>query len=183
MFHLLEEVGAKPFIIIFKAWSIDNIYHMKAMLKEWHLWELYTTSRSLPRHTCSHPNTSRHHQVCELTRPQESNEPRIEPFTIRILCVHHQNNSIGNIEQMNTIKNICNNLNISRTITQIAPPTPHSLEVNECKTWNNLTYPTPSTYLHNIIPQIPNYDTETPLKFPSKYCFYTDGSFNPPQKK
>ena len=83
---------------------------------------------------------------------------------------------------MNTIRNICNNLNISRTITQIVPPTPQNLEVNKCKTWNTLTYPTPSTYLHDTIPQIPNYDNETPLKLPSKYCFYTDESFNSPQK-
>ena len=83
---------------------------------------------------------------------------------------------------MNTIRDICNNLNITRTITQIAPPTPQNIEVNKCKIWNSLAYPTPNTYLYNTIPQIPNYENDTPLKFPPKYCFYTDGSFNPPKK-
>ena len=118
----------------------------------------------------------------EPTKPPELNEPRIEPLAIRILCVHHQNNNIGTIEQMDTIKNICNNLNITRTITQIAPPTPQNIEVNKSKTWNALTYSSPNTHYHNTIPPIPNYENETPLKFSPQYCFYTDGSFNPPKK-
>ena len=115
----------------------------------------------------------------EPTKPPEFTEPRIEPLAIRILCVHHQNNSISTI---NTIKNICNNINISHTITQIAPPTPQNIAVNKNKTWNALTYSILNTHPHNTIPPIPNYRNKTPLKLSHQYCFYTDGSFNPPKK-
>ena len=84
----------------------------------------------------------------EATKPQEFNKPRIEPLTIRIHCVHHQNNSIGTTKQINSR----NNLNIARTITQIAPPTLQNIEVNKSKTWNALTYPIPNTHPHKHNP-------------------------------
>ena len=83
---------------------------------------------------------------------------------------------------MDTIKNTCNNLNINRTTTQIAPPTLQNIEVNKSKTWNALTYSSPNTHYHNTTPPIPNYENETPLKFFPQYCFYMDKSFNPPKK-
>ena len=83
---------------------------------------------------------------------------------------------------MDTLKNKCNNLNINRTTTQIAPPTPQNIEVNKNNTRNALTYSSPNTHYHNTIPPIPNYENETPLKFSPQYYFYMDGCFNPPKK-
>ena len=83
---------------------------------------------------------------------------------------------------MNTIRNICHNLNITRTITQIAPPTPQNIEVNKCKIWNSLAYPTPNTYLYNTIPQIPNYENDTPLKFPPSTASIQTDPLTPPKK-
>ena len=80
------------------------------------------------------------------------------------------------------MKYICNNLNITHTITQIAPHTPQNIEVDKIKVWNALNYPIPNTHPHNTIPPIPNCENETPLKFSHQYCFYTDESFNPPKR-
>ena len=121
----------------------------------------------------------------EPTKPPKLSEPCIESLTlaIRILCVvHHWHNNIGTIEQMDTIKTICNNLNITRITTQSALPTPQNIEVNISKKWNVLTYSSPNIHYNYTIPPIPNYKNETPLKFSPQYCFYTDGSFNPPKK-
>ena len=56
----------------------------------------------------------------EPTIPIEMNKPQVEPSTIHILCVHHNNNNIGNIEQINTLNTIFNNLHIPQVHTQIA---------------------------------------------------------------
>ena len=119
----------------------------------------------------------------EPTKPPEFSEPRIESVNIRILYVHHHNNSNNTTKRIDTIKKrLCINLTITHTITKIAPPTPHNIEVNKSKTWIALTYPIPNTHPHNIIPPIPNYESKVALKFSPLYCFYTDGSFNPPKK-
>ena len=73
--------------------------------------------------------------------PIEMNKPRVEPSTIQILCIHHGNNNIGNIEQINTLTTIFNNLQIPQVHTQIAPPTPPNIQLNKNKKWNALTYP------------------------------------------
>ena len=83
---------------------------------------------------------------------------------------------------MDTITNVCDNLNINLTTTQIAPLSQQNIEINKSKTWNALTYSSPNTHNHNTIPPIPNYENKTPLKFSPQYCFYIDGSFNPPKK-
>ena len=84
---------------------------------------------------------------------------------------------------MNTISQICINLNINRVFSQVAPPPPQNIEVNKCTTWNALIYPTKNIHtLNNNIPPLPNYTNEIPIKFPPQYCYYTDGSFIPPMK-
>jgi hypothetical protein len=40
----------------------------------------------------------------EPTIPQNINKPRTEPLAIHILCIHHQNHTIGTPNQINTIK-------------------------------------------------------------------------------
>ena len=55
----------------------------------------------------------------ESTIPLELNKPRVEPSTIRILCVHHSNNNVGNIEQINALNTIFNNLQIPLVHTHL----------------------------------------------------------------
>jgi hypothetical protein len=69
----------------------------------------------------------------EPTIPPELNTTRKELSTLRILCIHHQNNHIGTYEQMNELTDIANNLQILQVHTQIAPPTPVNTTVNPSK--------------------------------------------------
>ena len=118
----------------------------------------------------------------EPTIPIEMNKPRVESASIHILCVHHNNNNIGNIEQINTLTTILNNLHIPQIYIQIAPPTPPNTQVNKSKKWNALTYPTTNISQYVEIPPLPNYENNNSLNFPPQYCYYTDGSFLPPQQ-
>ena len=118
----------------------------------------------------------------EPTIPIEMNKPRVKSASIHILCVHHNNNNIGNIEQINTLTTILNNLHIPQIYTQIAPPTPPNTQVNKSKKWIALTYPTTNLPQYVQIPLLPNYENNNSLKFPPQYCYYTDGSFLPPQQ-
>ena len=67
------------------------------------------------------------------TIPPELNITRKEVSTLRIFCIHHQNNHIGNCEQMNQLTDIANYLQISQIHTQITPPTPLNTAVNPSK--------------------------------------------------
>ena len=118
----------------------------------------------------------------EPTMPLELNKPRVEPSTIYILCVHHNNNNVGNLEQINALNTIFNILRILLVYIQIAPPTPSNILVNKSKKWNTTTYSITNLRQNNEIPPLPDYETNKPLKFPPQYCYYTDGSFLPPQK-
>ena len=118
----------------------------------------------------------------EPTIPIEMNKPQVEPSIIHILCVHQSNNNIGNIEQINTLTTIFNNLHIPQVHTQIAPPTPPNIQVNKSKKWNALAYPTTNLPQNDEIPSLPIYENNKSLKFPPQYCYYTDGSFLPPQQ-
>ena len=82
----------------------------------------------------------------EPTIPLEMNKPRVEPFTVYILCVHHGNYNVGNIDQINALTIILNNLSIPLVHTQTVPPTPPNIQVNKSIIWNALTYPI-TTYL------------------------------------
>ena len=113
----------------------------------------------------------------------ELNKPRIEPSAIHILCIHHLNNNVGTIKQKNTLTAIFNNkLQIPRTYVHTAPPTPPNTQVNKSKTWNKLTYPITNILQNNVIPPLPNFETDKPLKFAPQYCYYINGSFLPPQQ-
>ena len=91
-------------------------------------------------------------------------------------------NNIKNIEQINTLTTIFNNLQIPQVRTQIVPPTLPNIQVDKSKKWNALTYPITNLPQNDEIPPLPNYETNKPLKFPPQYCYYTDGSFLPPQQ-
>ena len=91
----------------------------------------------------------------EPTIPPELNNTRKELSTLRIFCIHHQNNHIGTFEQMNQLTDIANNLHILQIHTQIAPPTPLNTVVNPSKRWAKTKYPnTPNNNKH-IYPTTP----------------------------
>ena len=77
----------------------------------------------------------------ELTIPLDLNTKRKELFTLQIFCIHHQNNNIGNQEQMNQLTHTIHNLQILQIHTQIAPLTPLNTRVNFSKKWSKLDYP------------------------------------------
>ena len=118
----------------------------------------------------------------EPTIPLELNKPWIEPSTIHILCVHHSNNNVGNIEQINALNTILNTLQILLVHTQIAPPTPPNILLNKSKKWNTIIYPMTNLRQNNETPPLPHYETNKPFKFLPQYCYYTNGSFLPPQQ-
>ena len=118
----------------------------------------------------------------EPTIPIEMNKPQIEPLTIHILCVHHSNNNIGNIKLIDTLTTIFNNLHIPQVYTKIAPPTPPNIQVNKSKKWNAFIYSTTNRPQMDVILPLPNFENNKPLKFPHQYCYYTNGSFLPPQQ-
>ena len=104
----------------------------------------------------------------EPTIPLELNKPRVEPSTIHILYVQYGNNNVGNIEQINVLITIFNNLLIPLLHTQIVSPTPPNIQVKKSKKWNAHTYPITYLAQNNKTPPLPNYETNKPLKFPSK---------------
>ena len=117
----------------------------------------------------------------EPTKPPEFTKSRIEPSALHILCVHHKNTSVGNNEQITALTTIFNKLQIPQPYIQIAPLTQPNTEVNKSKEWNKLIYPTENSTTNYNTPPIPNFINDKQPKFVSQYCYYTDGSFLPPQ--
>ena len=118
----------------------------------------------------------------EPTIPPELNMPRKEPSAIQILCIHHQNNDIGTYEQLNQLTQITSNLSIQQPYIQTATHTPPNTSVNPSKKWSKLTYPNTPMLNEIHVPQIPNYQTNLPLKFHPQFSYYTDGSFKKPKE-
>ena len=118
----------------------------------------------------------------EPTTPQITNKPRIEPLAIHIFCIHHQNHNIGTPNQIDTIKIIIENLQITQYHIQHAPLTPRNIPVNKNAKWNKLLYPRHINPPTTNTPSLPNYEINTTLKFPPQYSYFIDGSFVPPIK-
>jgi hypothetical protein len=112
----------------------------------------------------------------EPTIPPEFNIPRKELSTLQILCIHHQNIHICSYEQLNQLTHIANNLSIPQLYTQIAIHPPNT-PVNPNKKWSKLTYSNTPTLNVSPIPQLPDYQTNLPLKYHPQFSYYTDGSF------
>ena len=62
------------------------------------------------------------------------------------------------------------------------PPTPLNTAVNPNKKWSKLNYPNVPANNNIPIPQLPNYQTNLPLKFHPQFNYYTDGSFMNPKE-
>jgi ribonuclease HI len=99
---------------------------------------------------------------------------------MQIFCIHHQHNDIGTYAQMKLINEAATNLQIPHSHAQIATPTPPNTTVNPSKKWAKLKYPNTLSHTHTPTPQLPNYQTNFPLKFHPQFSYYTDGSFMKP---
>jgi ribonuclease HI len=107
-------------------------------------------------------------------------EPFKEKLSIRILCIYHQNTEI-NIANLETkLLQITTNLKINPPYIKVPPPTPLNVKVHKDPKWNKTPYPIHRS--QNISLQLPNFSQNLHKKFPSQYCYYTDGSFIPPKK-
>jgi hypothetical protein len=109
-------------------------------------------------------------------------EPRIETAALHIYCVHYKNYPIYTHLHNHTFQQLLQQLNIQHTQLLYVPPTPHLIQVNNCKIWNSLTYPPIITCPH-LIPPLPHYQYHPLPKFPPCYNYYTDSSFKPPKQR
>jgi hypothetical protein len=117
----------------------------------------------------------------EPTIPPELNkEPRKEPLAIRILCIHHQNTEINITDLETKLLQIAANLNIKPPHIKTPPHTPPYVKVHRHPKWNKMPYPINRN--HDPSPQLPIFPRNQQKKFPSQFCYYTDGSFTPPKK-
>ena len=83
---------------------------------------------------------------------------------------------------MNQLTDIANNFQILQTHTQIAPPTPLNTTVNPSIIRAKSDYPNIPANNDIPIPQLPNYQTNLPLKFHPQFNYYTYGSFMKPKE-
>jgi hypothetical protein len=74
----------------------------------------------------------------------------MELAALYIYCVHHQNITIGSLNQFIQFKSILHNLNIYHTHLQNASLTLHNSHVNQNKLWTSLLYS-----LQLLFPHIP----------------------------
>jgi ribonuclease HI len=61
-------------------------------------------------------------------------------------------------------------------------PPPLNTAVNPSKKWAKSNYPNAPANYNIPIPQLPNYQTNLPLKFHPQFSYYTDGSFMKPKE-
>ena len=83
---------------------------------------------------------------------------------------------------MKLIRDTVNNLQILQSHTQIALPTPSNITVNPNKKWVESIYPNTPLHKNTPILQLPNYQTNFPLKLHPQFSYHTDGSFQKPQE-
>ena len=114
--------------------------------------------------------------------PPEFNKPQTQPFAIQIFCIHHQNQNIGTLNQIETIKSTIDRLQIPQYHIQNAAPTSTNTLVNKNKNWNKLIYPPQINQTPTKTPPLPQYEINSILKFRPQYSYYTDGSFVPPRQ-
>jgi hypothetical protein len=106
----------------------------------------------------------------------------MKPSILQNYYIHHQNNSICSLPQLQNLNPILQTLNIPHyKIYPIGPTLLHT-PVNPNVHWHKSPYPL-SLYRQTIpFPPIPTYDAHFPLKFQPEFSYYTDGSFIPPKE-
>ena len=136
--------------------------------------------RTIPIYTRHYPLRCIYNHVRRTNNPQVTHKPKTKPLAIQILCIHHQTRKIGTLHQINNIKTTIDNLQIPQYHIQTAQPTPQNTPVNKNKTWYKNAHP-PSNHPNTLyMPPLPNFTTNTMLKFQPQHSYYTDGSFIPP---
>ena len=83
---------------------------------------------------------------------------------------------------MKQLKDLANNLQITQSHTLTAPPTPSNTTVNPSKKWSKLNYLQIVAHNTTLAPQLPNYQTNLPLKFHPQFSYYNDGCFIKPKE-
>ena len=139
--------------------------------------QTHISSPTLP-HIPLHTKNPLYHQ--NLTYPKK-NLPRYM-CSIQNFCIHHQNNNMGTYEQLNQLTYIANNLSIQQLHTQIATHIPPDTLVNTSKKWSKVNYPNTPILNETSTPQLPNYQTNLPLRFHPQFSYYTYGSFKNPKE-
>jgi hypothetical protein len=160
----------------------DNITILITTGKLWYQNQTPLASPFSNTHLLAHfpPDTITFDEVTIL--PFRTIEPSTKLNTFNIYCIHNIQTLITCHDQLTSFANLLRILYILHTYLQIIPPTPPDIHVNTNKNWNSATYP-----LQLICPQtpplLPDYHTNLPPKFPPLYSYYTDGSFDHPNKK
>ena len=119
------------------------------------------------------------HYNYDPIKPTYDDDPYIESHAIQILYIHHKTTIMGNLASLQQISTYIVNLDI---LIQVAPPTPSNTKVHHNKIWNTLPNPPSRNHNTNIGRPFPNYTFTLPPKYPSKYSYYTNGSFFPPKQ-
>jgi hypothetical protein len=111
----------------------------------------------------------------EPTIPPELNkEPRIETLAVQILCIHHKNTTLDIPNLKSNLLQSTNKIQINPSYITTPPPTPINTKVHKHPKWNKSSYP-PQFNPSNTLP-LPDFPRIHQSKFPSQYCYHTDGS-------
>jgi hypothetical protein len=73
--------------------------------------------------------------------PKLNKEPCIETLAIRILCIHHKNNTIDMPNLKSKLLQTTNKLQINPSYITTPPPTPINTKVHKHPKWNKSPYP------------------------------------------
>ena len=143
----------------------------------WHENPHLHETQNQDTHVIAHylPNTLTYLEPMAPNHPPNKNEPN----ATRILCIHHQNQSIGDIQQLQNFAQLSHKINQSLPFVQVAPPIPLNIEVNENHLWNksqDLVF----TPHNDSPPPLLLYPNNLPPKFFIQYSYFTNGSFYPP---
>ena len=112
------------------------------------------------------------------------NKPKYESSTIQILCIHHQNKTLGVMEQMDILNYIAENTKYPRNTHNNCTPTPPNTQVNWIKKISSLQNRPSTTHNHFYNPPpVPTYQHDHFQKFNPVHSYYMDGSFKPPMEE
>jgi ribonuclease HI len=147
--------------------------------KNWYTHEQHTPTSFSDTHILARfeADTVTYH---EPTNPLAIHEPIIEPNTLYIFCIHHQQTPIHSVSQLQELASLFHTLNIQHTTLHPIGPTPDAHPPNPSSTWTKLVYP-PNPSSLPTPPPLPNYNITLPQKFLPQHSYYTDGSFKPPK--
>jgi hypothetical protein len=177
--HMIKKIYKKPYTGSaspqkkIKIQSLSSPYQMKNGPQMIH---------HIKRYLMTHMSSYIFHLTPKPTIPPELNkEPRIETLAVRILFIHHKNTTLNIPNLKSKLLQSTNKIQINPSYIATPPPTPNNTKVHKHPKWNKLSYPSqlnPS----NTLP-LPDFPRIYQSKFQPQYCYYTNGSFTPPNNK